>query len=175
MSPEAFGMPPPAPLATPSPTPFGESSLEDSLLAGGRAPAAGPAADLESRMFESEPLSAPVFEEPPMEASPLEEEAALLSGDTVMSTSFELPSIEPLPLAGDDDFGQGFALPPTPVAEPAAPSAGPPVVELAVPVALGRATPGQVVERLLRVPLEYEDGTGTRRTVLEVTLRFRLE
>jgi hypothetical protein len=39
---------------------------------------------------------------------------------------------------------------------------------------LGQAVAGEIVERMLRVPVEFTDASGTRRTTLEVTLRFRV-
>lgn len=81
-----------------------------------------------------------------------------------------------IPLSLDDEI----VAPEEPSTGPTAHAPGvfetprPAVVDIPVALHLGAATPGEMVERVLRVPVEYDDASGTRRITLEVTLRFRL-
>ena len=102
----------------------------------------------------------------------VEDEIPLSASDEV---GMPLSAVEELPLPGGDLEAGLLAPPPvtapqSPVAAPASPQ----VVELPIPLHLGSARPGEVVERVLRVPIEVSDGGVPRRTTLEVTLRFKL-
>ena len=109
------------------------------------------------------------------------EPIALGAGDEI-----EILDDDAIPLSDDDMLGgEPMDLESSLMSNPSPPAASPPAAPIAavaangpivlpMPIHLGQASPGMLVERVLRVPLQYTDATGHHETTLEVTLRFKL-
>lgn len=54
-------------------------------------------------------------------------------------------------------------------------SGDPPVIEVDAVVQLGRLETGELVRRIMRVPVTFEDASGKRQTTLTVRLEFRID
>jgi signal recognition particle receptor subunit beta len=170
--------------------------LESAMLSGDTMMSAAPLPLMEppSRLMPPAPAPLPPMAPPSMEP---EVEAALLSGDTVMGDWPLAEGAEPgAPVFGYAAGGSldlesallaapaeapapALAPPPRapapPPAKAPAPAAEAAVLEIGMPVQLGHVVPGSVVERVVRIPVEYHDGAVTRRVTLSVRLELKID
>ncbi len=147
LSPPAARMEPPAPPSAPPPAPpvSAGADLEENLFGSDEPPGLA-SMDLEDNLFGGGMLA----ESPPAPARP--------------------PSAPTPPSQPEPPLAPSAPAPPA-----AAPAEAEPVAEVEVPLQLGRIETGELVRRIVRIPVEFEDASGKRSTTLTVRIEFRVD
>ena len=178
--PASFDAPPPQPAGPPAHAPApaapaaafeapAELSLDDSPFGGG-------GGDLESSL-----LGGATFD--PAPAGGLDLESALMGGAPVAPApsvaASPTPPATPAFTAPEPLAARVSAPEPTPAPAPAPSAASvpepPQVVQVEAALQLGRVATGEMVRRIVRLPVEFEDASGRRSTTLTVRLEFRID
>ena len=158
--PPAFAPPPPPAAAYAPPSAAPSVPLDDSPFGSG-------GGDLESAL-----LGETAFEPAPSGGFDLE--SALMGGGPPAA-----PASPPAPPAPAPPAPAAAAWPAAPPSAPARSAAAPAEalapIEVDATVQLGRVEQGELVRRIVRIPVEFEDASGRRSTTLTVRLEFRID